>query len=296
MGTTHKTLLRMMTFVEDGVLPVGGSIVELGAQQLNCGRDDLLAFLRFFETRLGDKSLSQVGDEEIAARCGGGYLGTTLKSVKFTYAALDLFHGVDTVLFDLNLHFVPPDLRGRFDLVTNYGTTEHVINQMLAMKTIHDLAKPGGIIHHDLPMAGYHVHGYFNYNPGLFHDIATANAYEIVFQRFSPGHRKSVPDFMRRNGYAEGSCRDYGIEVVFRKTVDQPFKIPVDTISSVTFSDEVWTAGIAGEEIAIATSIPVDAEVLLARLPFRTVHAAYVAKLRQGVVQSIQAQLAAFLI
>ena len=55
---------------------------------------------------------------------------------------------------DLNIHFVPADLQSKFDLVTNYGTTEHVLNQMLAMRSIHDLVKPGGLIHHDLPWAG----------------------------------------------------------------------------------------------------------------------------------------------
>jgi hypothetical protein len=35
---------------------------------------------------------------------------------------------------DLNIHFVPTDLHSKFDLVTNYGTTEHVLNQMLAMR------------------------------------------------------------------------------------------------------------------------------------------------------------------
>jgi len=283
VGTTQKTLSRIMGFVDGGMLPARGAIAELGAQQLHCDRDDLLGFLRFFETRLGDNSLSHVGDRELSARCGGGYLGVTLKAVQFRYLALDLFHGVDTRLLDLNLHFLPDELRGVFDLVTNYGTTEHVINQMLAMKTIHDLARPGGLIHHDLPMGGYHLHGYFNYNPGLFQDLAAANNYEIVLQEFSAGDRRSSPDFMRRNGYADATYRDYGIEVVFRKTADQPFKIPVDTISSVTFTDAVWTAGVGAEKVTVATSIPIDPEVLLARMPLRTLHAAYFSKLRRGI-------------
>jgi hypothetical protein len=288
VGTTQKTLSRIMDFVASASLPIGGAIAELGAQQLHCPHDDLLDFLRFFEARTGDATLSQIAKEEIDERCSGGYLGNTLKAVKFTYMALDLFRGVDTNLFDLNLHFVPRELRGRFDLVTNYGTSEHVINQMLAMKSLHDLAKTGGIIHHDLPMCGYHLHGYFNYNPGLFHDLATANNYEILFQKFSPGDHKSVPDFMRRNGYQERVWQDCGIEVAFRKTDDLPFKLPLDTVGSVTFTDEVWIAGIAGEEIAIAPNMPADAEVLLARLPFRTLHEAYVSKLQRGISDRVR--------
>lgn len=89
----------------------------------------------------------------------------------FKYCALDIFDAEDTILFDLNLHEVPKNLHQQFDLVTNFGTTEHVINQLLAMKTIHNLAKSGGIIYHDLPMSGYHYHGYFSYTPLFFFQL-----------------------------------------------------------------------------------------------------------------------------
>jgi hypothetical protein len=34
---------------------------------------------------------------------------------------------------------VPPEHKRKYHLVTNFGTTEHVANQIPAMKIIHDL-------------------------------------------------------------------------------------------------------------------------------------------------------------
>ena len=150
----------------------------------------------------------------------------------FDYTAFDIFEAPNTRLMDLNIHFVPPDLQSKFDLVTNYGTTEHVLNQMLAMRSIHDLAKPSGLIHHDLPCGGYYLHCYFKYNPGVFHDLATANGYRVVFQEISSGRWRQTPSALREKGFEDSKFRDYGIEIVFQKTADASFRIPVDNISS----------------------------------------------------------------
>src|SRR5262249_46235906 len=138
-----------------------------------------------------------------------------------------------------------------FDLVTNYGTTEHLLNQMLAMKTIHDLARPGGIIHHDLPLGGYHDHGYFNYNPLLFGEITAANGYELLRQSFSRGHWRPTPPELRRDGFEDDGYYDRGIEVAVRKVNDGPFRIPVETSTSVEVDQEVWRAGVGGAHGAV---------------------------------------------
>jgi hypothetical protein len=61
------------------------------------------------------------------------------------------------------------------------------------MGTMHDLSGPGGLLHHDLPMGGYFLHCYFAYHPGLFHDLATANGYGLVFQEISSGRGAPPP-------------------------------------------------------------------------------------------------------
>jgi hypothetical protein len=147
---------------------------------------------------------------------------------------------------------------------------------MLAIRSIHDLAKPQGLIHHDLPMGGYYLHCYFTYNPSLFHDLATANGYRLVFQEISSGSWRRTPSALRDAGFADEKFRDYGIELVFQKTGNGPFKIPVDNTTSDVVSLAAWTSN----DIAVTVSpvLPVDPQsikTLFARLPFRTVQAAY---------------------
>src|SRR6185436_17673571 len=59
----------------------------------------------------------------------------------------------ETTRFDLNTDKVPPEW-GQFDLVTNAGDTEHVFNQVNCFTAIHDLTRVGGVMCHQLPVAG----------------------------------------------------------------------------------------------------------------------------------------------
>ena len=283
MGASGKTLSRIITLVDGGFLPLGARIAELGTQNLRCEPDAAVRFLRFFEKRGAKVSMTET---EAASVASGGYLGSLLLAVGFDYTAFDIFEAPNTQVMDLNIHFVPTDLQSKFDLVTNYGTTEHVLNQMLAMRSIHDLVKPGGLIHHDLPLGGYYLHCYFKYNPGVFHDLATANGYRLIFQEISSGRWRQTPSALHDAGFADSKFRDYGIEIVVQKTNDAPFKIPVDNISSAVVSDVAWTSG--GTDIAVSPVLPVDPKTLFARLPFRTVHAAYWSRVKDVIFERIR--------
>src|SRR5258708_8263325 len=227
MAGTVKNLIRIMELPE--LLPAGGTILELGAQQVYCqGAEDVVR--QFVERFTGRNDRSR---KEIARFADGGYFGELLTTCGFDYRSVDLIKGFNTVLLDLNIHSSPEELCGRFDLVTNFGTTEHLINQLLAMKTVHDLAKPGGIIYHDLPMSGYLKHGYFLYTPLFFNDLAAANDYRIVRQYYSREAKPvAAPEFMRENGFPDPDFTDFGIEFVLHKTSGAPFRMPLDPTTS----------------------------------------------------------------
>jgi hypothetical protein len=282
MGTTGKTLSRIVALVDDKLLPLGARIAELGTQNLWCTGDDAVRFLHFFQNRGARIAMS---DSDASAVANGGHLGALLRGVGFDYTAFDIFEAPNTRLMDLNIHFVPSDLQSTFDLVTNYGTTEHVLNQMLAMRSMHDLARPGGLIHHDLPFGGYYLHCYFKYNPGVFHDLATANGYRVIFQEISSGKWRQAPSALRDVGFEDSKFRDYGIEIVLQKTTDASFKIPVDNISSAVISEAAWTSG--ETNLAVSPVLPVDPKTLLARMPFRTVHAAYWSRVKDIVFEKV---------
>jgi len=238
MGVTVKNLSRLQELGKLGQLNSGASIIELGAQELYClGMEQLV--VDFFNA-FSHSSKLQADDQFIQRVSNKGFTSELLKRAGFKYKALDIFNGDEVILFDLNIESPPPDLIGTFDLVTNFGTTEHVINQYQSFKTMHELTKPGGIIYHDLPMSGYHMHGYFNYNPLFFQHLATSNQYEILFCWYSCSNSPTpAPEAMNRNGF-DSEWIDMGIEYIFRKTTGQPFRMPLETGTSLDLNPEVW--------------------------------------------------------
>lgn len=183
------------------------------------------------------------------------FLGEVLERAGFRYEAIDIARGYRTRIVDLNHAALPQDMVGAFDAVINFGTTEHILNQMNSFVAIHDAAKPGGMIWHQLPAIGFLDHGYFTYTGRFFFDLAGYNRYEIVDMWFDgPGgpedvfaavrsYRSVFPALERRLGRIDAVARDrtlaatpiptISINVVYRKVHDAPFTGPAETSTSV---------------------------------------------------------------
>lgn len=121
------------------------------------------------------------------------------------YLAIDA-NGRGDLTHDLNLP-LKKDL-GLFDLVTDFGTGEHIFNQFQVWKTIHILTKVNGFIVFDRPAQGYQVHCFYLVNECVFKDLAAANDYEL---------RKLERVTTPRGELLRG---------VFRKRRDRKFQIP----------------------------------------------------------------------
>ncbi len=91
--------------------------------------------------------------------------------------AIDLHGTEDALQLDLNQ---PVELDQTFDLVFNFGTGEHIFNVYQFFKTIHELTKPGGLMLHVMPFQGWVDHGFFNFQPTLYWDLAESNNYDVV--------------------------------------------------------------------------------------------------------------------
>jgi hypothetical protein len=243
MGASAKTLSRFVSLHQRGLIENGASIIELGAQQLYCsGMEDYVRRVigYFSENDASIKKAELYTHDELKLLSDNAMLGKLMIACGFTYRALDIFEADNTTLFDLNIQTPGEDLCGKFDIVTNFGTTEHVINQYQSLKTMHELTKPGGLMYHDLPLAGYHNHGYFSYNPLLFNHLASANHYKIILQHYSRGTATSAPGFMIANGYPEPKYFDFGIEFILQKTSPAPFRMPLETSTSLGVSKSLW--------------------------------------------------------
>ncbi|QND70332.1 hypothetical protein [Tardiphaga robiniae] len=197
MGSSPKTLQRLKQLTWDGFLQPGSSICDIGATQLfgDASGHNARDFLTFYAERYDQAIPPDSADpDKLAAIINNGFLGDLLILAGFKYTALDIFHGTNTILFDLNVHAPGRDLHGKFDLILNLGTTEHVFNQLRAFQTIHDLTRLDGLIYNDLPMGGYLNHALYRYDPLFFSSVLPANCYEKVLEQISVGGGDQGPE------------------------------------------------------------------------------------------------------
>lgn len=126
-------------------------------------------------------------------------LGHSIAAKKF-FTAMGIDHtsidinGKDGALpIDLREPITRKDLLGTFDLVTNFGTIEHVSRQYPAWKNVHELAKSGGLFLHLVPEAGsWPGHCEFRYDERFFPALAKLCAYDVLRHyrhEIDPAHR-----------------------------------------------------------------------------------------------------------
>ena len=110
------------------------------------------------------------------------HTATYFRALGFSrYVAIDVNAKYGSLVMDLNVDIASAyRFTEKYDLVTNNGTGEHLFNQYAVFKNMHDLTTTGGIMLFVLPFYNWLNHGFFNFNPILFVDLAAANQYEIV--------------------------------------------------------------------------------------------------------------------
>jgi hypothetical protein len=154
------------------------------------------------------------------------------------YNSFDVCPALKTEIFDLNFETLPDKYKEFYDVVLNFGTTEHVFNQWNSFEVIHDATRVGGVIYHELPASGYLDHGYYCYTPLFFQDLAKANNYEICQMFLTPAGENNVAamglEMKQRDGrvYAPDSFRlapdqsrvpCFDIHVILKKTGSAEF-------------------------------------------------------------------------
>jgi methyltransferase family protein len=192
MGVKVDDLRLLMWLKAQGHIPEKSSVIDLGVQQLTdcflAAGAELETMQRLFHLDMLcplPQPLLPVVDGEPKnldpaaplARDFWAWLGVD-------YAAIDIDGSPGSIPIDLNYDDVPADAKGKYQLVTNFGTTEHVANQLNAFKLIHDLAAKGCIMVHTLPSHGQFNHGLVNYNPKFFWMLARSNGYRLLHMSF----------------------------------------------------------------------------------------------------------------
>jgi SAM-dependent methyltransferase len=231
----------------------GSRVLDIGSSNLYSASE---ADIRSFAEACG---AATIPDDDISRmERGSGYgpngglnetfVGELLERCGIRYLSFDIAEGYATQVFDLNSQSVPPRLAGTFDVVLNFGTTEHVLDQANAMRVIHDATKVGGHIVHEVPSQGWISHGFFCYTLRFFFDLAGYNEYEVIeFCYRCPADGVSAMSIVRdytsyfpalSNAHPTGEFDDFApqnvaIYIVFRKTKVAPLQLPMERSTSV---------------------------------------------------------------
>ncbi len=231
-------MLRLLVELRVSGLLNAHSVVEIGAQQLS---DSFLedvdgiqsAFEAFGRPRIDLPSAR--GDRSLRADAPAARV--FYEAVGLSYASIDIDGSPSAIPLDLNYDRVPARMRGAFGLVTNFGTTEHIANQLNAFKAAHELAEPGGIMMHEVPAQGSMNHGLFSYHPKFFWALARENDYRWLSFDFSWSHeRESLDDatleelrqYVDVDSREPFSCQEAALVVVLQKRRNTRFRPPID--------------------------------------------------------------------
>src|SRR5262245_49155135 len=150
-------------------------VMELGSQDFWCPQKNLVtALVKAFGKTVVDPALLDTSN-------------ASQKPARLLYEALGIRYGcvdvdgrVGSVVMDLNFDPVPDVHKGKYGLVTNHGTSEHILNQYNVFKAMHEFARPGGVFVHAVPFTVHLEHGFFNYQPNFFEALARYNSYETL--------------------------------------------------------------------------------------------------------------------
>lgn len=230
MGVNSANLRQYIQWADEGWLKAGSSILELGAQELFCVHDP--AALNEFLARFGGTTYLNSEAERMA---DGGMVGDLMQRAGFAYTSIDFKPFPHCVRLDLNVDTLPAEYHGRYGLVTNHGTSEHILNQWNVFKTVHDATAVEGIMFHMLPMTGKFEHGIVNYNAKFFWALGEANGYRRI--RMSVRTPKAELAEMPREfettitlepGEMRPQATNTSMAVLFQKTRDSAFAGLVD--------------------------------------------------------------------
>lgn len=230
MGTSIEKVYTARALADIGLLPAGALIVDLGAQNFNGGIDPI-KLENTLANFLPEQTFSQEVLDQIAGRAS---LKEIFSLLGFDYRCIDAYETEAGIVLDLNQDPTPEDLRGAVDIVQNFGTTEHVLNQTNCFTMIHEMTKPGGIMWHALPMSDFYTHGFFKYDIVFFIALARSNNYEIkemTFGKSASAH--PIPEFLFENGLPRIEATDTSMSIMLKKMEDEPFKIPSDVDAQV---------------------------------------------------------------
>ena len=153
MGLNAKSLhyLHELFMVQNITFPTNLKMLELG--------NILLEQKGFINQIIG-----KYGKPDKTAK---GYF----ESLGFEHTSIDINGAHGSLQLDLREPF-PKEFYNKFNVLTNFGTTEHIIdNQYQVFKNFYDAAAPGALMVHQVPFTTF-GHAYWAYRESFFENLA----------------------------------------------------------------------------------------------------------------------------
>ena len=267
-----------------GWLRPGVRILDIGSSNLySAEAEGLRAFLAKYNPAMPAADAAKTAERlaegsfvhPVTGATNKAFVGELFEAAGMVYQAFDIANGYRTEILDFNRQDLPAKHRGAYDVILNFGTTEHIVHQFNSFKIIHEAAHVGTVTWHQLPAIGFVDHCYFAYRPRFFFEIAAFNGYDLVDFWYGGGGSSKLLDIVADYGayfpilteYARNpagapqphenvTIPNYCANVMYRKLKDTPFMPSVECSTSVgEVPEEVKSAYRPGAE-AKAEPIP----------------------------------------
>jgi hypothetical protein len=235
MGYAVGSLIDLGELLQSAKV-AGKRVIDLGSQDVTIFDEADLQNVRKFITTFG-------GDPDFShPTFNGAFPGIIsardiFSAARFEYSCCDVDRRPGTVYIDYNTLAFDQSLYGKFDLVLNAGTTEHLPNHLAAFFFMHYLCREGGLLYNEVPLSGMFNHGLNNLTPKFWHTLRWMNSYRVMLARIKKVQLSQVDDgnfggrhldFIEnlRDIEQDSSC----IQIIFQKVEDRGFIPPFDAV------------------------------------------------------------------
>jgi hypothetical protein len=234
--TAHYFQHAVELWLERGWLKPGHRLIEFGAQEFFADAAEAFHGVSNFLGRHG-ASMPSLARGELPQ------VGAIYAALGIDYLSIDVDGAHGSTFFDLNTFAAPTAWCSAFDFVNNEGTIEHLANPINGFHVAHDIAKVGGVIRHNFPLIGWYQHGFANLTTKFYAHLIGDNAYELLKEQATvtettPFNDPLFTTCVALTGDSANPTTEIPApavtniwgELVYRKTHDRPFVMPVDHV------------------------------------------------------------------
>ncbi len=242
MGIGISSVQNLLELYDLGYLKNANNVLEIGSQEVHVNYKDLIEISKMVgieESAI--ENIPNVKNWPFSPR-GSSKFFYEILGIK-EYTSIDINGEYNSIPHDLNEPFTDKSKFNKFDIITDFGSCEHVFNVGECYKTIHNLLKPEGLMIIDQVLL--RGNGYFKFDESFIEGIATANNYKVLYSSYviSTGSKTengtwkqfhiprnfdllNVLDFSKLKKIS--SLHNIGIYAVMQKTKEEEFKIPYE--------------------------------------------------------------------